>query len=612
MPLEAMYRSDSGQAHVPTTEAEWAQWISATTTRNYVIDDPILDWLELYGPAHGFLPDNEIAGYDSRTDFTAFLFQQGERFEAAVTGHFRSLADVVSTGEDSRVRDPALAAATFEAMSNGVPIIDHGTLWDAKHRIYGIPDLLVRSDVLAELFPGCVSVEEATVSAPDLGDNPWHYRVVDIKFTTLRLLSSGRLGNSASSRAYKAQLFLYNRALGRVQGYTPTDSYLLGRGWRRTIARENRRGTSCMDLVAPVGQEEQITKGLSLGEMVESACGWVRRVQREGATWSPVPQPEVEELHPNMGNQEDGPWHHAKTVIAEEIGELTLLWQVGPEKRKQAGAAGIKDWRDARCTATAVGVTGPKQGPVLQAILDINQVSGGRPVGPDVIRQTSDDWRTADIVDFYVDFETVSDLADDFSKIPERGGQPLIFMIGCGHMQEGRWSFEQFTVDRISEDQEGSIIAAWLAHMGAVRTEVAPGCEEYRILHWSAAETITLEGAYNSAMQRHAAHDWPSLPWFDLLALVVRAEPVVVRGALGFGLKAISTAMHSHGLIETVWEEGPADGLGAMVGGWWCEEEARRRDVPLSDIDLMQEIGRYNEVDCRAMMAIVRYLRSHH
>jgi hypothetical protein len=41
-----------------------------------------------------------------------------------------------------------------------------------------------------------------------------------------------------------------------------------------------------------------------------------------------------------------------------------------------------------------------------------------------------------------------------------------------------------------------------------------------------------------------------------------------VTGAFGFGLKAIARAMAAQGLIETTWEDGPADGLGAMVGAW--------------------------------------------
>jgi hypothetical protein len=87
---------------------------------------------------------------------------------------------------------------------------------------------------------------------------------------------------------------------------------------------------------------------------------------------------------------------------------------------------------------------------------------------------------------------------------------------------------------------------------------------------------------------------------------------VVVRGAFGFGLKAVAKALHGHGLIETRWDDGPMDGLGAMVGAWWCAEEAQTAGIALADVPLMGEIARYNEVDCRVVMEIVRYLREHH
>ena len=68
----------------------------------------------------------------------------------------------------------------------------------------------------------------------------------------------------------------------------------------------------------------------------------------------------------------------------------------------------------------------------------------------------------------------------------------------------------------------------------------------------------------------------------------------------------------SLGLVGTVWQEGPADGLGAMVGAWWCANEAQRQGCRLEELDLMQQIRTYNEVDCRAMMEIIRHLRSEH
>ena len=70
--------------------------------------------------------------------------------------------------------------------------------------------------------------------------------------------------------------------------------------------------------------------------------------------------------------------------------------------------------------------------------------------------------------------------------------------------------------------------------------------------------------------------------------------------------------MHSHGYIETQWPDNQVDGLGAMVGAWRCDAEARRLGIPMTELPLMDDIAGYNQVDCKAMMEIVRYLRANH
>lgn len=84
---------------------------------------------------------------------------------------------------------------------------------------------------------------------------------------------------------------------------------------------------------------------------------------------------------------------------------------------------------------------------------------------------------------------------------------------------------------------------------------------------------------------------------------MVRAEPVTVTGAFNFGLKSITKAMHAAGWITTTWTDGPTDGLGAMIGAWWCNAEAGRLGVRMAEIDLMREIATYNGVDVRVMAA---------
>ena len=102
---------------------------------------------------------------------------------------------------------------------------------------------------------------------------------------------------------------------------------------------------------------------------------------------------------------------------------------------------------------------------------------------------------------------------------------------------------------------------------------------------------------------------WVEPNWFDFLNRVVKKEPVIVRGPMGFGLKTVARSLKVHGVIESDWPDGVTDGLGAMVAAWWCEEVVRMQGGLLADVDLMAEVSAYNEVDCRAMMEAVEYLR---
>ena len=534
MGINAVTHALDGTEVIPSTDSDWDDWVSASSTRNHVLDDPLLDWLNRHGEAQGFKRDDQ-ATFDERTDFLTFIFRKGAEFESAVVEHLSTQTDVHtvagSEGGYGARRNLAVAQATFDAMHRGEPIIYQGVVRDTETRTYGSPDLLVRSDVLLELFPGSISPEAAAISARDLGDPGWHYRVVDTKFSTLGLAAGGELGNGGSAPAYKVQVFIYNRALGRLQGYEPPESFLLGRGWEQTLRGETTRVHNCMDRLGPVPQDYSSRTRAPLTVQADAAADWLRRMRREGHLWKIVPEPSIDELRVNaMGDH--APWSDAMKEILNQTEDLTVLWQVGIGKRREANRLGFTRWTAPRITPADVGTGGATQGPKLQALLDVNREVGGPAVRPAHVQAARDQWFEPAGVEFYVDFETVSSLDDDFAHIPERGGQELIFMIGCGHIEDGDWRFECFTTDALTEPDEARIIDQWFEHMQAVRDRLAPGADP-KVIHWSHAEETWLETAWYAAVKRHPEKNWPHPNWFDFLTRVVRAEPMVVRGALG-------------------------------------------------------------------------------
>ena len=403
----------------------------------------------------------------------------------------------------------------------------------------------------------------------------------------------------------RPQVFLYNRALGHLQGHHPTQAFLLGRGWSRTQKGVTERSNNCMDRLGPVSMGES-WDNTCLEVHADQAVEWIRRMRHHGHDWEAVPA-SVEELRLNTkGNM--GEWASAVKLLVAETEDLIQLRGVGVRKRREANRAGLFRWTDPRVTPESLNMGGNTS---LGALLEVNRRPDGPVVLPRRIESARSEWIKTPPLEFCVDFETVSDLDDDFARFPLNNGQPLIFMIGCGHIEVGEWRFECFIADQLTEPDEASIVEAWLDHMNTVRDRIVPDSHP-KVIHWSAAEASSLESAYNSARHRHPSRQdrWVSPNWFDFLSRVITAEPVVVRGAFGFGLKPFTTALYSHGLVTCRWGTGPTDGLGAMVGAWWCQSQINQgRAGRLIDLELMKEIRAYNEVDCKAMMETITYLR---
>jgi hypothetical protein len=603
----ALLLDDSGERREPTDDREWLEWIGAGRTRNWILGDPILDWLALYGRDNGFVPDDERPAYDARTDFRQFVLERGVNFEVGVTNLLERRCPVVrvaSCRDDSRSLERA--RETLAALRAGVPVVAQGVLRNPNRQTYGVPDLLVRSDILATWFPEMLSAEEASISAPLLGHS-FHYRAVDIKFHTFDITSDGHVSTSRVQLAYAAQVWIYTEALGRLQGFTPPAGYLIGRTWKQG----DEIGAGCLDRLARVDMDRWLpSREAAIYDLVQEAVTWVRRLRRDGRSWRVLPEPSVVEIYPHARNTEDAPWHTAKREICQALGELTLIPGMNPERRALAHAIGIKRADDPNASAARLGITSPLYAARADAVLAANRSSVPTVLPERIVGHS--EWREVPALEFYVDFETVSNLDDDFIHLPRVGGNPQIVQIGSGHIgKDGSWVFTQWTVDSVSATEERRIIDAWVGDLlAACRAHTIP-LSSARICHWSAAEPVNLETAYNAARKRHPDASWPTeLPWFDVLERLIRAEPIAVTGAFNFGLKSIARGMHAAGRITTVWTDGPTDGLGAMVAMWSAARESASASAPVSSHPLALEVARYNEVDCLAMCEILTWLRA--
>ena len=349
--------------------------ISASRTRNYLLNNQLDDWLDLYykTPISSRIGRNNTSSIGEEYSFHKYLMNKGNLFEDKIItlikkkvkrNQFIKICDNIA---DLHNNISQYEASTIKAIKKGIPIIYQALMINKSGDLngsYGIADLLVRNDYLGSILKvnpldDDENEDYKIMRGLNSKKNKYYYVVIDIKYTTLELCSDGkRIRNSGSFPAYKSQLCIYNQALGSYQGYTPSHAYILGRKWKMEKNGISTMGNNCFDRLGWINygnwDKEYMDKTIK-------ALAWVREVRTKGSEWVLYPKPSHPGLYPNISNNIDGSWTDFKHKYAREIGDVTLLWNCGPKNRIKAHQNGIYSIYDKNCTSKTVGVMGEKQ-----------------------------------------------------------------------------------------------------------------------------------------------------------------------------------------------------------------------------------------------------------
>jgi len=596
-------------------ESQNVPFVSASGTRNYLMKDPVLDWFDLYYNNNQQFQKELNSGskpnkkrklnpvVSNQENSMQVLFDKGNAFEAKITEylnhHFKDQVVSVNTVGSSGCNIDN-HNKTVEYMKKGVPIILQAVLINNENKTRGTADIVIRSDYMNKLVKRPVLTGgDENIRAPNLTGN-YHYRVIDIKWSDMTLCANGyTIRNEGRFPCYKGQLAIYNCIIGKIQGYIPNQTYIMSKSWKIDSRQNYSEGYSCFDLLGVIDYSDFDAKYI---DMTCEAIKWVRDVKMNGSTWNPL-RPIREELYPNMSNYSDAPWTEAKKKLAEKINEITQIWYVNDKNRKYAHEQNIMSWKDERCTSQTLGITGDIKTSTIDAILDVNREKELQII-PDIIENNLMNWQIASNVDFYVDFETVSEYlyTNEMDLNNSKAISDLIFMIGVGFVVNNEWQYKVFMSKELTVAEECRIMNEFTQFVLQKSSECDKKSEYFpRLFHWSNAEISN----FNHASQRHS-NQWDAwnkqVMWVDMY-YVFTNEPITIKGAFNFKLKNIGKAFYDLGFIKTLWDDsGPHDGLGAMMSSIQYFKADKNEET-------IQSVIKYNEIDCKVIWEIVDYLR---
>ena len=546
------------------------EYVSGTMIRNYMINDSLVDWLNLY-----------LVNIKKEPDLTLYLLIKGQEFERSIVNLISKKFPVVYV---SNKANETTAKRTIELMKNGTPIIHSAPVYDKKLKLKGVIDLLVRSDYINKLTEVPSIPEENERIGSSLNDN-YHYIVIDIKYSTIPLnVNDKTILNSGNYPAYKGQTLIYTKCINEIQGYFSPYSFILGRGWKSV----NDKSTNSFNRL---GMIDFIDKDRDIISKTENGIKWIRNVYNNGNEWKLFP-PSRPELYPNLC-VDSGKWNDYKKEIAYKLGDISLLWNCGVKHRDNAIKNGVTSWRDVKCNSELLGLKG-NIGKIVDRMITVN-TQHTELIYPITIKNKK---LIRNQNELFVDFETISNIFDDFSTLPLQNSTELIFMIGVGWETENGWNYKSFTCDRLSMEEELRILTEFLEFMKKFNKPL--------VRYWYAEKNF-----WNRAKARHNSLNTKNIniKWSDF-STFFKKENIVIKGCFSYKLKDIAENMEKNGMITVSQKNNIYDnGIDAMYNAWKYYSDEMDNE---SCSDTIKNIEKYNDVDCKILYEMIKYFRNYY
>lgn len=543
------------------------KWISASELKHVVNDNHLIDWLNNHGIKKGFKMDTFKQNQ--------FLMNMGHNFEDKIVKLLEKRLNgkfpIIGRSHLDAINDN-LFYKTADLLKAGVPVIYQGVLHNKENNTYGMPDLIVRSDILNDLTDNPSITEEEIY----INNRPF-YVIVDIKMSTLNLsVDNIHLLNSPKIRAYKSQLTIYNEALNSILGVKAPFAFILGRKWKSS----NSSSDNSFDRLGKIdfeGRDKEVI------EMTNNGIAELKEIKSDKAADWEIGDNEY--LYPNMKSNKDWdyPWISAKSEIAEEIDEITNIYYCGIKNRNMALDNGISKWSDPNCTAELMGIGGNKIAPLVNMFLEVN-----RSKVPNINFNFGAIWRKPALKECFIDFEFINGIeVEDFSNLPTAKTNNMIYMAGIYYTIDGKnYEFEQITARDLTLTSEFELINKLNKRILEINPE--------RLFHWGNAEPMN----YRKSCIRHNM-DIIHLNWIDFCK-IMKDDMIIIPSMFGFGLKDVAKAMYKNKLIPNYWET-ELNGSTAMLS---------TRNAYGAKPELLKEIEEYNKEDCVIMFDIIKYFSS--
>lgn len=455
--------------------------------KNFIMDDPIIDFLNINGESLGYKKDSEYPDFDQELLLDYYIKNNKKIFIKKITDFFKDNFFYVET---------KIGKAHF----------------------------VIKTNELSKYF----------LNHQDF--NGEGFSLFTVEYSTIKVSKKGDLLNSPKEQKYynfKNWMMLKECEKNKI---SIDHSFVLG---RKYVCGKDVLCDSFNFLVKNNHSFEELLKDYDFFNSKKHVLG--------------------KTIFPNMKNKMDFPWHNAKKKISDRLCEITAVRGCSVNYRNNMVDLGITSYRE-------LGIL--YDGPEIISNELKNELPGG--------------------LLFFIDFEILTNIYDDFISFPKSNSKNYIFNIGCGYQRKDDFEFETHVARELCEE-----IIILQDFVDFINDQVD---DTVTFVHWTDIEKRSLQKAiseYDLDIQK-------KIVWFDLCDYFIKSK-VKVKGCLNYKLKCVSRSLFDYGLIDSEWDKTFSDGLGALTG--------YLKYLKTKDEDIIDAIVYYNKIDCKVMWEIYNCLK---
>ncbi len=482
--------------------------LSPTRLKNALTKCHLDDWLQKHGSEAGYKPNMSRRKRSRSIDDTVTNIRKkkGDLFEQNVVDYLKKYYEVTCI-ESSNLR--SAREQTYKAINQGAVIIYQGSLVSHRHKIQGTPDLIIRSDIISNIFTNY----EYPYSYFGI-NHEYHYVIADIKFSKLNLGANGmEIINDNWTRYYKTQTWIYNMMLGDIVGCRSGIGLIIGSGTTFTKDGCTKTFNSWIDRPGII---DYFDKDSFVKENLEDAIKWYHDLHdSKSVDWQIVPVPEKTQLYsdPKRGSLK---WKKARKSIAREQDNISLLWNCTEENRILAKQKGIMHSKDVMSGSDIGFKKGSKEEETINTIISVNRTG---------IKNVVFDKDELPSRKIYVNIEMVSDM---FEKTSETITEYKDYIYLIGLIDENN-NYHSFELESFTSQSEFNLVSNFYDFVTSLN--FVHSIHPIHLIHWN--NNVQIERLY-----RFSDNFSGECKWFDLQSFFIKNN-IVYPGQKDFEIESV-------------------------------------------------------------------------